>query len=115
MKVLIVAVDSDPSVLRNHFLKHPAPKEATIVHDVRGETARRWGKERLPTSFFVDRGAIIRNINRGHGPGFRARATRWLRALLRTSSVTPSRCAGSPPSTFSWPALRLDRWAEPGE
>jgi cytochrome c biogenesis protein CcmG, thiol:disulfide interchange protein DsbE len=82
MAVVIVAVESDPSALRAYFRGRPAPEGAIILEDVRGDTARRWGKDRLPTSFVVDRGAVIRHINRGHGPGFRARATRWLRAKL---------------------------------
>jgi cytochrome c biogenesis protein CcmG/thiol:disulfide interchange protein DsbE len=80
--IVIVAVESEAPALREYFGQRPPPAGAIIVHDTTGETARRWGKDRLPTSFFVDRAAVIRHINRGHGPGFRARATRWLQRLL---------------------------------
>jgi cytochrome c biogenesis protein CcmG/thiol:disulfide interchange protein DsbE len=85
VKMLIVVVESEPRAVREYFSRRAPPPGATLVHDVRGEAARLWGKDRLPTSFFVDRGGIVRHINRGHGPGFRARAIRWLRAMLTAS------------------------------
>jgi hypothetical protein len=82
-----VAVESEAPALREYFVRIPPPEGAIVVHDTTGEVARRWGKDRLPTSFFVDRGAVIRHINRGHGPGFRARATRWLQRLLAADRI----------------------------
>jgi thiol-disulfide isomerase/thioredoxin len=85
--IVIVAVESEAPALREYFVRIPPPEGAIVVHDTTGEVARRWGKDRLPTSFFVDRGAVIRHINRGHGPGFRARATRWLQRLLAADRI----------------------------
>src|SRR5215204_2793256 len=82
IKILIIAVESEAPDLRAYFAKRPAPPGAVVVQDSDGDTARRWGKDRLPTTFFVKGDGIIRHINRGHGPGFRARAMRWLRAML---------------------------------
>jgi peroxiredoxin len=82
VQIVIVAVESETPALKAYFLDRPPPAGAIVVHDTSGDTARRWGKDRLPTSFFVDRTPAIRHINRGHGPGFRRRATRWLQAML---------------------------------
>lgn len=82
VKIVIIAVESEIPAVQAYFRERPPPEGAVVAMDPEGSTARIWGKERLPTSFFVDRGAIIRHINRGHGPGFRARATRWLRRML---------------------------------
>jgi thiol-disulfide isomerase/thioredoxin len=81
-RLVIVAVEGGTPRLRAYFAAHPPPEDAVVVLDPSGAAARRWGEDRLPTTFFVDRRAVVRHINRGHGPGFRARATRWLRALM---------------------------------
>jgi cytochrome c biogenesis protein CcmG, thiol:disulfide interchange protein DsbE len=80
--ILIVALEPDSPKLRARLTPTTLPEGAIVAIDARDTTAHRWGRDRLPTTFFVDRGAIIRHINRGHGPGFRDRATRWLRAML---------------------------------
>ena len=85
VRSLIIVVEPDSPALRAALARFPAPEGAIVAFDSRDGSARRWGRDRLPTSFFLDRGAIIRHINRGHGPGFRARATRWLRGLLVAS------------------------------
>jgi thiol-disulfide isomerase/thioredoxin len=82
LKIVIVAVEGATPAVRAFFAAHPPPPDAVVALDVRGETARRWGEDRLPTTFFLDRAAIIRHINRGHGRGYRARASRWLRTML---------------------------------
>jgi thiol-disulfide isomerase/thioredoxin len=84
VNLVIVAVDRAPAV-RAYFADHP--QDAVVVLDTKGDTAKRWGETRLPTSFFVDRTSIIRHINRGHGPGYRARATRWLRSMVPPSPL----------------------------
>ena len=55
-----------------------------VALDGDGELARAFGEDRLPTAFFLDERATIRHINRGHGSGYRTRATRWLSAMLAT-------------------------------
>ena len=82
LAVVIVAVESEPGAIAAGFAAEPPPVGAIVVRDATGETARRWGQDRLPTSFFLDRAAVVRHINRGHGSGFHARAARWLQGLL---------------------------------
>jgi thiol-disulfide isomerase/thioredoxin len=81
-RLVIVAEDRDPARVRAYFDEHPPPPGTTVLLDSDNQAARRWGEDRLPTSFFLDRSAVIRHINRGHGTGFRARATAWLRAMF---------------------------------
>jgi thiol-disulfide isomerase/thioredoxin len=81
MKVLIVAAD-DATAVRTYFAAHAPPEGAQIALDPQRAAGPRWGQDRFPTTFFVDPAGIIRHINRGHGSGFRARADRWLRAML---------------------------------
>ena len=80
--LMIVAVEGETPALREFIAHQPLPEDATVVLDGNGELARRFGEDRLPTTFFLDEKATIRHINRGHGIGFRARATRWLSDML---------------------------------
>jgi cytochrome c biogenesis protein CcmG/thiol:disulfide interchange protein DsbE len=80
--LLIVAGDADPKLVRAHFAQNPAPAGVVVALDPQRVVAHRWGQDRFPTSYFVDPAGTIRHINRGHGPGFRDRAERWLRAML---------------------------------
>jgi len=81
MRVLVVAVDR-PDRVRAFFAAAAPPDGAKVVLDPEGESMRRWGTDRLPTTFFVDGAGVVRHINRGHGAGFRARATQWLRPMV---------------------------------
>ena len=80
--VMVVAVEGDVPALRDFFASHPLPAGTTVALDRDSALAHAFGEDRLPTTFFLDDRAIIRHINRGHGSGFRARATRWLFELL---------------------------------
>jgi thiol-disulfide isomerase/thioredoxin len=88
-QVLIIAVEADRAKLRTHLQRNPPPAGALVVVDAADVSRRLWGRDRFPTSFFVDRVGTIRHINRGHGPGFRARATRWLRGLQAGDGAVP--------------------------
>ena len=79
--LMIVAVEGDAPALRDFLASH-LPAETTVALDRDGTLARAFGEDRLPTTFFLDERAIIRRINRGHGAGYRARATRWLTEML---------------------------------
>ena len=83
--LLVVAVEGDVPPLRDFFAGHPLPAGSVVGLDEDGVLARGFGEDRLPTTFFLDAKWIIRHINRGHGSGFRERATRWLSAMLARS------------------------------
>jgi cytochrome c biogenesis protein CcmG, thiol:disulfide interchange protein DsbE len=85
LEIVIVAVEGDTPAVRRYFAEHRPPDGAVVAlaSGSRGEIERRWSADRLPTSFFVDAGLVVRHINRGHGQGFRARAARWLSAMLQ--------------------------------
>ncbi len=80
--LMIVAEEGDAPELKEFLVSHPLPAQATVALDGSGALARAFGEDRLPTTFFLDERTIIRHINRGHGSGFRARATRWLSGML---------------------------------
>lgn len=88
LHVTIVAVDSPPAALRTYFQTHPLPEGAVVVLDAHNEAGRRWGEDRLPTTFLLDERGIIRHINRGHGPGYPDRMRRWIGAMLAGASKT---------------------------
>lgn len=85
----VVSVRDTPEQLRpwltqlERRTKQPSPP---VALDKSGETARAWGVARYPTVFVVDRLGIIRHINRGHGPGFRARLRAWVSGLLLSAN-----------------------------
>jgi cytochrome c biogenesis protein CcmG, thiol:disulfide interchange protein DsbE len=82
--LMVVAVEGDVPSLRDFFAGHSLPAGTTVALDGDGVLARRFGEDRLPTTFFLDPRMIIRHINRGHGAGFRGRATQWLSTMLAT-------------------------------
>jgi cytochrome c biogenesis protein CcmG/thiol:disulfide interchange protein DsbE len=81
VKLVIVAVQGDVPAMRDYFARHPPPAGATVVVPASADVTRRWGADRLPTVFFLDRGLTVRHINRGHGPQFRQRAAGWVRKM----------------------------------
>jgi len=83
--LMVVAVEGDVPALRDFVASHPLPADTVLAFDPDAVLARAFGEDRLPTAFFLDRKSIIRHINRGHGAGFRARASRWLSDLLATN------------------------------
>ena len=79
--LLPIGVDADPadSVRFAAALGVPAP---VLLDD--GALARAaFDPQRLPCTFLIDAGGVVRYINRGFGPGYRARVEGWLRTLLR--------------------------------
>ena len=83
--LMVVAVEGDVPALRDFVAGHSLPVGTAVALDADGVLARAFGEDRLPTTFFLDARMIIRHINRGHGPGFRERATQWLSTMLATS------------------------------
>ena len=84
--LMLVAVEGDVPALKEFVAGHALPAGSVVALDGDGVLARAFGEDRLPTTFFVDAKMIIRHINRGHGAGFRERATRWLWAMLEGGS-----------------------------
>ena len=82
VQIIIVSQDPRSPAVRNHFRDRPLPEGAVLLLDPSGDAGRRWGRDRFPTTFFVNRDGLVRHIYRGYGPGFRDRATRWLRGML---------------------------------
>jgi len=90
--LLLVDVGEEPEALRRFTAAWPPPKGARLVLDRASGNAQRWGQDRFPTTFLVDGGGVIRHINRGWGTGYRARLTRWLRAMTAAlGTPTPPR------------------------
>ncbi|MGB8295758.1 MAG: TlpA disulfide reductase family protein [Polyangia bacterium] len=83
--LMLVAVEGDVPALKEFIAGHALPAGSVVALDGDGLLARAFGEDRLPTTFFLDPRIIIRHINRGHGVGFRERATRWLTAMLAAS------------------------------
>lgn len=88
--LIVVDVKESPEVVAQHLAKMPLPKGAKLVFDRDGEAAKRWGQDRFPTTFLVDERGIISHINRGYGPGYKARIDRWLRLMLGLPMPGPS-------------------------
>ena len=80
--LMLVAVEGDGPALKDFLARHALPAGSVVALDGDGLLARAFGEDRLPTTFFLDPKMIIRHINRGHGAGFRERATRWLSIML---------------------------------
>jgi thiol-disulfide isomerase/thioredoxin len=86
-KIVIVAVEGETAAVRAYFAQRRIDgATVALAAGSHGEIERRWGADRLPTSFFVDSTLVVRHINRGHGQGFRARAARWLSAMLEPTA-----------------------------
>jgi thiol-disulfide isomerase/thioredoxin len=81
--VTIVLVDlGEPRALvRKWAASAKLPDDVTIALDPAGVAARRWGARRLPTTYLVDADGVVRHINRGWGPGYRDRLSRWMRVI----------------------------------
>jgi thiol-disulfide isomerase/thioredoxin len=79
-RLVVVDLGEPADQVRAFVAAHPLPPGAKLVLDERGEAARRWGARRLPTTFIVADGEIVK-INRGYGPGYPARLEAWLAAL----------------------------------
>jgi cytochrome c biogenesis protein CcmG/thiol:disulfide interchange protein DsbE len=82
VRLILVDVSEDPATVRRFVAGTTLPEGAEVALDVQGVTSRRWGQDRFPTTFLVDKTGVIRHINRGWGPGYRERMLRWLRAML---------------------------------
>ncbi|MBC8132952.1 MAG: TlpA family protein disulfide reductase [Deltaproteobacteria bacterium] len=85
IQFILVDLGESPDVVRRWartaLSSGSLPSDAIVALDPKGVAARRWGTRRLPTTYFVNADGIVRHINRGWGPGYRNRVSRWLRDL----------------------------------
>ena len=81
-KLMIVDVGEDEAVVQTWLSEAALFRTTAITLDRDRRAYARWGADRLPTIFVLDSGGIIRHINRGHGKGYRARLTMWLRKRM---------------------------------
>jgi hypothetical protein len=81
VQLILVDLGEPPAVARRWAMGAELPADAIVALDPHGVAARRWGANRLPTTYIVDARGVVRHMNRGWGPGYRARMLRWLRAL----------------------------------
>ena len=90
-ETLLVLVDQEESasVVRAWAARERLPPDALIALDPIGAAFRRWGAHKLPTTYLVDATGVIRHINHGWGPGYRARLEKWLRGLASDGRVPP--------------------------
>jgi thiol-disulfide isomerase/thioredoxin len=95
-QLLQIDVRESPEVVGRYLRESPAPPGTLVLLDRNGEAMRRFGADRLPTTFLVDARGVIRHINRGHGAGYRRRATRWLQRLLAEGLEPRARAASTP-------------------
>lgn len=84
-RLLLVNRGEPAAVARRWAADSALPPDTIVALDPNGAAARRWGANRLPTTFIVDASGVVRHINRGWGPGYRARLSRWLRAMRPVS------------------------------
>jgi thiol-disulfide isomerase/thioredoxin len=80
-RLILVDRGEPAAVARRWAAGAELPPETIVALDPLGVAARRWGATRLPTTFVIDAAGVVRHINRGWGPGYRARLSRWLRAM----------------------------------
>lgn len=87
VQLVIVDQRESPELLRRQLKTRPLPADALVLLDPRGEVGRRWGVNRLPTTFLLDAAGVIRHINRGHGPGYGERIRKWLAGMVAPAPV----------------------------
>jgi thiol-disulfide isomerase/thioredoxin len=81
VQLVVVDVGEEPEAVNAWFAKHPLPPGAKVVLDPDEAVSRSWGQRRLPTTFVIDAGGVVRQINRGYGPGYPARVQGWVREV----------------------------------
>lgn len=88
-KLVIVDVGEDVATVKRWLSKSELFRNTTLALDADKSVYARWGANRLPTVFVIDKLGIIRHINRGHGKGYPARLTAWLRKRLAATQEVP--------------------------
>ncbi|HEY4186825.1 MAG TPA: TlpA disulfide reductase family protein [Polyangia bacterium] len=95
VQLVLVDLAEPADVVERWAATAPLPPHALIALDPDGIAARRWGANRLPTTFIIDASGIVRHINRGWGSGYRERLTGWLRNVATPAHGDPPKSAAS--------------------
>lgn len=90
VQLVLVNRGEPPAVARRWAASAELPADTIVAVDPHGVAARRWGADRLPTTFLVDAAGVVRHINRGWGNGYRARVLRWLRGMAGVKPAGPT-------------------------
>jgi thiol-disulfide isomerase/thioredoxin len=85
--LVLVDLEEKPEAVRAWATRTVLPADVVIGLDPAGAAFRRWGARKLPTTYLVDADGVVRHINRGWGPGYRARLTTWLRSFASRPTV----------------------------
>lgn len=88
--LILVDLEEKPEVVRAWAARTTLPTDVVVGLDPAGATFRRWGARKLPTTYLVDADGVVRHINHGWGPGYRARLTKWLRGVASRPGPAPS-------------------------
>ena len=80
--LVVVDVGEASATVRRFFAHRALPPGAIVLLDPASALADAFGSRRFPTTFLVDPGGVVRHINRGFGPGYGARVSRWLLEML---------------------------------
>src|ERR1022692_2786507 len=69
LRFVLIDAGDDADEVRKFILENPVPEGAIVITDLSGDDRRSWGCQIYPTLFIVDRGGVVRYINRGWGDG----------------------------------------------
>jgi thiol-disulfide isomerase/thioredoxin len=89
VQFVLIDLGESRAVVRDWAAAATLPPRFLLALDPDGVAARRWGANRLPTTFLIDATGVVRHINRGWGPGYRERLTRWLRNIAQPARTAP--------------------------
>jgi thiol-disulfide isomerase/thioredoxin len=89
--LVLVDLEEKPEVVKAWAARAALPSDVIVALDPAGAAFRRWGARKLPTTYVVDADGVVRHINHGWGPGYRARLTHWLRGVASRAPAAPSR------------------------
>jgi peroxiredoxin len=83
--VLAVSIDENREDAVGFLKTHASPWSLSLAHDGEGRIAERLKPPRMPTSYIIDRGGIIRQVN----SGFERQDMAKIEARLRELAAQP--------------------------
>jgi len=87
VQFVLIDLGEPRAIVQRWAATAPVPPGSLVALDPEAVAARRWGANRLPTTFLIDADGVVRHINRGWGPGYRERLTRWLRNIVQAAQT----------------------------